>query len=221
MEKPLGFVFDLDGTLLNSLEDLADAANSSLSKMGFPSHPVEQYKYFVGDGVITLMKRILPPEKAEDEEVCAQFLSAYLAAYDQYWDKKTSPYPGVAELLDALSAAGVRLGVFSNKPHRFTQLCVGKLLSRWHFDAVVGQSDEVPKKPDPTGALLIQKQWGFEPGRIAYVGDTATDMKTAAAAGFFSIGVTWGFRPESELRESGACAIVHRPEEILELWQFA
>ncbi|MDO4574076.1 MAG: HAD family hydrolase [Planctomycetia bacterium] len=209
-----GIIFDLDGTLLNSLEDIADASNAALAANGFPTHPVEQYKYFVGDGVRTLVQRILPPEQVNDETVFQNYLAAYLEAYGRNWDNKTQPYPGIPEMLTALQKSGIRMGVFSNKPEQFTKQCVAKLLAPWHFDAVVGQNDQIPPKPDPTGGLLIRDQWGFRSEEILYVGDTATDMNTARTAGFFSIGVAWGFRPISELLASGAKKIARIPSDI-------
>ena len=219
MTKFRGIIFDLDGTLLNSLADIADAANAALAKLNFPTHPVEQYKYFVGDGVKVLMERILPEEVVHDPEFVAQFLKAYSDEYAQNWDHKTRPYPGIPELLDEITRRGVKKGVFSNKPAPCTERCVAKLLGAWTFDEVVGQKDGVfPKKPDPTGGLYIMNQWGFQPDEIVYVGDTSTDMQTAQNAGFYAVGVTWGFRPEEELRANHANKIVHAPMEIAELF---
>lgn len=214
--KYRGIIFDLDGTLLDSLEDLADAANATLTAMAFPTHPEKAYCYYVGDGVRTLVERILPLEMCQDETVIHQFLSIYVEEYGKRWDQKTVPYPGIPELLDTLQEMGLKLGVFSNKPAIFTKKCVEKLLGRWHFDTVVGQCEEIPKKPDPKGCFYIQNEWGLNAEEIAYCGDTATDMLTAQRADFFSFGVTWGFRPEKELRDSGACRIVHHPGEILQ-----
>ncbi|MDO5113594.1 MAG: HAD family hydrolase [Planctomycetia bacterium] len=219
--KYRGIIFVLDRTLLNSLADLADAANATLAKMAFPTHPEKAYCYYVGDGVRTLVERILPPEKRQDEAVLEQFLSMYVEEYGKRWDQKTVPYPGIPEMLDQLQEMGLKLGVFSNKPAVFTKKCVEKLLGHWHFDTVVGQCEEIPKKPDPTGCFHIQNEWGLKTEEIAYCGDTATDMLTARQAGFFSFGVTWGFRPEEELRASGACHIVRHPREILSVIQEA
>lgn len=215
-----GIIFDLDGTLLNSLDDIADAANAALAQMNFPTHPASQYRYFVGDGVRLLAKRILPPELSEDEATLAEYLRHYTQEYGQNWDQKTRPYPGIPELLAEIDRCGLKKAVFSNKPAPCTERCVAKLLADWTFDLVVGQKDGViPKKPDPTGGLFIMKSWGFQPDEILYVGDTCTDMMTAKNAGFFSVGVTWGFRPEEELKANHARKIVHEPMEIAELFR--
>jgi len=216
-----GIIFDLDGTLLSSLEDIADCANLALEQMGFPAQPLEKYRYFVGDGVALLIQRILPEEVRGDEKIRAELLARYSREYgeNEGWAQKTAPYPGIPELLDAIDRKGVKKAVFSNKPANCTELCVSRLLSPWTFDEVVGQKDGViPKKPDPAGARIILERWKMSPEEVLYVGDTSTDMKTAQNAGLFSIGVTWGFRPEEELAANGAKRIVHHPMEIAELF---
>lgn len=210
-------IFDLDGTLLDTLDDIACAANTALASLDFPTYPVDEYRYFVGDGMRTLLERIIPQEYVDDEAMIDRFLAAYVANYDQQWDKRSVPYPGMPELLDGLAARGLRMGVLSNKPHAFTVKCVEKLLAGWKFDPILGQKDEFPKKPDPAGALWIQKQWGLPGNEILYLGDTGTDMLTAKRAGFFAVGVTWGFRPEEELRDAGADFIAHHPQDVLGL----
>lgn len=219
MGKYRGIIFDLDGTLLNSLDDIADAANGALSQLGFPTHPAENYRYYVGDGVKILIERILPENVRCEKTVFDECLKVYSDLYMHGWDRKTRPYPGIPELLACIDRCGLKKGVFSNKPAPCTERCVSTLLREWTFDAVVGQKDGViPKKPDPTGGLVIMKQWGMTPEEILYCGDTKTDMQTARNAGFYSIGVTWGFRPEEELRENYAQKIVHTPMEIAELF---
>ena len=218
MAKFRGVIFDLDGTLLDSLADIADSANAALEKMGFPVHPIADYRYFVGDGVRTLMERILPANALKDPQTAAECLQLYIDAYAVGWDRKTRPYPGIPELLDTLTERGFRKAVFSNKPAECTARFVEKLLANWTFDEVVGQKDGViPKKPDPTGGLWIMERWEAKPEEILYVGDTSTDMETAQNAGFVSVGVTWGFRPEEELRNAGARSIVHSPLDIVSL----
>ncbi len=212
-----GVVFDLDGTLLDTLEDIAHAANDALAELGFPVYPVDDYRYFVGDGMRTLMERIIPRRFAQDEPMIGRFLNAYIAHYERQWDQRSRPYPGMVELLDALTARGLRKAILSNKPHAFTVKCAEKLLAGWAFDPIMGQKDEIPKKPDPTGARMIQAEWGLPGDEILYLGDTGTDMRTAKGAGFFAVGVTWGFRPEEELREAGADFIAHHPLDVLAL----
>ncbi|MFW6164531.1 MAG: HAD family hydrolase [Planctomycetota bacterium] len=209
-------LFDLDGTLLDTLDDLADATNAVLSRLGFPTHPVEDFRYFVGDGLRTMVLRVLP-ESEQDEETVGQAMAWFREEYGRNWADKTRPYRGVPELLDALTERDFPMAVLSNKPHGFTQLCVAKLLARWDFAAIQGVSDRNPRKPDPTGALRIAERLGVPPAQWLYLGDTNTDMQTATAAGMFALGAAWGFRPTEELTANGAQAILDAPAELLDL----
>jgi len=209
-------LFDLDGTLLDTLEDLADATNEVMATLGFPTHPIDAFRYFVGDGMKNLLLRCLP-EARRDEATLAQAIGMFREAYGRNWADKTRPYDGVPELLDALTGRGVPMAVLSNKPHEFTKLCVARLLPRWAFAAVQGVSETNPPKPDPGGARAITEHLGVAPAEFLYVGDTNTDMKTAAAAGMFAVGVTWGFRPPEELLANGARALIDTPSELLAL----
>jgi phosphoglycolate phosphatase len=137
--------------------------------------------------------------------------------YSKRWASKTRPYPGIGELLDALIAQQVKIAVFSNKPHEFTELCVTNLLGKWRFDAVRGLSSITPRKPDPSAALAIAQELGVDPSAFVYLGDTNTDMLTATRAGMFAVGVLWGFRGANELLSSGARALLHYPLELLSL----
>ena len=207
-------IFDLDGTLLDTLDDLADSANHVLAQHGLPTHPVDAFRQFIGEGVGVLIRRMLPKDH-RDPQTTAQIAVAYRQEYGRRWNAKTKPYPGIAELLDALAARGIRTAVLSNKPDEFTQMCVGGLLGSWTFDVVVGHHDGIPRKPDPAAALQIAARWRLAPAEIAYVGDTATDMQTAVAAGMFPVGVLWGFRPGEELQANGAAVLLTRPAELL------
>lgn len=207
-------LFDLDGTLLDTLEDLADSANAVLGESGFPTHPVEAYRYFVGDGARVLMTRVLPAA-SRDEANITHCLRRFVAAYAERWNIKTHPYPGIDALLDGLDRRGIRKGVLSNKPHDATVRCVRELLKGWEFDVVLGQQEGRPRKPAPEGALLIARELGVHPGDVLYLGDTATDMQTAIAAGMIPVGALWGFRTEDELVASGARMLVGSPVEIL------
>lgn len=209
-------IFDLDGTLLDTLDDLANAANRVLAKRGFPTHSAADYCHFVGDGVGTLMARILPPEN-RDESTLRQCIHEMKEDYAQNWNVATKPYAGISEMLDGLHAQGLKLAVLSNKPQVFTDLCVNHQLPPGLFEAVLGQREGVPVKPDPAGALEITRTLGVDPAACLYVGDTGTDMHTAVAAGMFPVGVLWGFRDEQELRDTGAKAIVGAPDEIASL----
>jgi phosphoglycolate phosphatase len=209
-------LFDLDGTLLDTLEDLADAVNEALARGGFPPRSLDEYRFLVGDGARNLVRRALPPEHRDDATV-EPCLDAFGAAYARLWDRKTRPYPGIPELLDALAARGLPMAVLSNKPDDFTKLCVARLLPRGRFAVVRGARPDTPPKPDPAAALAIAKQVGVPPADFLYVGDSNTDMGTARAAGMFPVGVTWGFRPASELLEHGARILITEPILLLKL----
>lgn len=210
-------IFDLDGTLIDSLRDIGEAMNRTLEAMGCPGHALEKYNYFVGDGVRQLVQRALPPDR-QDERTVAEFLAAYRADYGKSWRVHTRPYPGIPALLQALVARGIPLGVLSNKPDAVTCRCVEHFFPDIPFIAVAGQKEDVPKKPDPTAALAIAAGMLRDPGQCVFVGDTATDMQTATAAGMFPAGVTWGFRPRAELLDHGARLLADRPEALLGLF---
>lgn len=207
-------LFDLDGTLLNTLDDLADSANAVLDQLGFPRHPVEAFKYFVGDGVENLMRRALPADH-RDAATIAQGTTLMRTEYERRWADKTRPYPGIPELLDALTARGMRMTVLSNKPDESTKLCVGRLLPRWRFEAVVGARPGQPRKPDPAAAVELARQLAVPPAQILYLGDTNTDMQTAVGAGMFPVGALWGFRTAEELTAGGAKKLVAKPQDVL------
>ena len=210
-------IFDLDGTLLDTLEDIADATNAALSAFGLPTHPVDAYRYFVGDGVGHLVRRIVPEASRDDDALGESLREAFAANYAKCWSAKTQPYEGIPEMLDALSEKGIRKAVLSNKPERFTRDCVDGLLTDWTFDLVLGLNDDTPRKPDPTGARRILEHWGIPAESVLYVGDTATDMKTASAAGLYPLGVLWGFRDGEELQAAGARRLASHPREIVEM----
>ena len=209
-------VFDLDGTLLDTLADLADSMNAALRQLGYPEHDPDKYRYFVGDGMRNLARRVLPAG-GQDENLVETVVKAMTTEYEQGWDVKTKPYSGMEDTLDRLAAAGVKLAVLSNKPDPFTKKMVAALLPRWQFQPVLGARPDAPLKPDPAVALEITRLLKIDPAQFLYVGDTATDMRTANAAGMFAVGAAWGFRTVEELEQSGARRIVHRPAEIMEL----
>ena len=209
-------IFDLDGTLLDTLEDLADSMNAALARLGAPQHPAPAYKHFVGDGVIELCRRTLPPDR-RDEPAIKQAVQLMREEYGRRWADKTRPYDGIPELLGALTARGFTMTVLSNKPTDFTRLCVQKFLGRWQFAAVQGLDETVKKKPDPSGALAVAHQLGIPPADFLYLGDTNTDMKTAVASGMYPVGALWGFREANELTANGAKVLVAKPAEVLRL----
>jgi phosphoglycolate phosphatase len=210
-----GVLFDLDGTLLNTLDDLADSMNAVLSARGLPAHPVDAYRHFVGEGASLLVTRALP-EEMRDENTVAAVQAEFLDIYAAGWKVKTRPYDGVPQLLAELAARGVPMAVLSNKPDEATRDCIGHFFPRVPFAAVRGQVPGMPRKPDPAGALLIAKEMHLDPAKILYAGDSSTDMRCAVAAGMFPLGVLWGFRSREELLAHGARALATRPEEIAE-----
>jgi phosphoglycolate phosphatase len=216
LKKFSAVVFDLDGTLLDTLEDLGDAVNRVLTARGFPAHPMDAYRYFVGDGSAVLIERALP-ESARGSDVYRDCLAAFMADYDRSWKVKTRLYDGISEMLDSLTALGMNMAILSNKSHGFTVNCVRDMLSKWRFKAVFGLREDVPRKPNPAGALEISSLLGADPDRMLYMGDTATDMQTAVSAGMFPVGVLWGFRTREELLENGARALIQNPQELLHL----
>lgn len=209
-------IFDLDGTLLDSLEDLADGANVALKKLGFEAHPKEAYKTFVGDGVVNLLKRACP-EGASDE-IIQKAVKLKKEYYQDNWANKSCLYEGVSELLTSLKEKGIVLTVLSNKPDHFTQEIMKHFFSNWSFDLIYGAREGVTIKPNPQGVFDIIAELKLKREECLYVGDTNTDMQTAKNAELYALGVTWGFREEQELLENGASRIAHHPKEILELF---
>lgn len=207
-------IFDLDGTLLNTLEDIAGSLNRVLRERGLGTHTTDAYRYLVGSGATELVVRALPLGK-RDKELIADCVEAFHVEYRRNWNIRTRPYDGVPELLDSLADRGIRIAVLSNKPHEFTVLCVRQYFSGCDFAAVLGQGEGVPLKPDPTGALEIARRLGIPPREFIFAGDTGIDMETAVRAGMFPLGVLWGFRSEKELIESGAIETVSQPIDVL------
>ena len=209
-------LFDLDGTLLDTLADIAAAANAALVAEGMPAHPDAAYRRFIGDGVAMLLRRALPEGVEHDDARVDRCVRLFHETYAASWDVSTRPYDGIPALLDALAVRGLPLAILSNKPDEFTQLCAAAQLGRGSWAAVVGQREGVPRKPDPTSALAIAAGLGLDPAAIVYVGDSGVDMRTAAAAGMRPVGVSWGFRSVEELREAGATAIIDHPGQLLD-----
>jgi phosphoglycolate phosphatase len=209
-------LFDLDGTLLDTVDDLADSANAIFERAGFPQHPVSAYKIFVGEGLRRFIERALPPD-ALDEETILRMMDEMREEYGRRFADKTRPYDGVGDMLDRLAELGVRASVYSNKPEVYTKKLVEKLLPRRDFEIVMGARDGMPRKPDPAGAVEIASRMGLGPSEFLYLGDTSIDMHTALAAGMFAVGALWGFRDEAELREAGAQEIVKTPLDVIPL----
>ncbi|NCC25436.1 MAG: HAD family hydrolase [Deltaproteobacteria bacterium] len=210
-----GVVFDLDGTLIDSIEDLASSMNTVLESRGLPVHRVEAYRGFIGRGMGRLVFQALP-EDCREEETIRECILAMQVEYAKHWQDSTDLFPGVAELLRGLENRGLALAVHSNKPHEFTRLMVDSLLDEWSFSAVLGARPERPVKPDPAGALEIADALGLYPEECLFVGDSDVDMDTAVQAGMYPVGALWGYRDRDELLEAGAGMLIDQPEDILD-----
>ena len=207
-------MFDLDGTLADTLADLAAAGNHAFSSVGRTGYPVERYRTLAGQGLDRLIRDGLG---AADEAMVAAAAEAFLAFYQRHRYDQTRPYPGISELLDVLAWRSVAMAVMSNKPDEAAADMMRQVFGRWTFAAVRGHRAGYAVKPDPVAALEIAAELQVPPSRWVYVGDTDVDMATGRAAGFFTVGVTWGFRDQQELLDAGAHQIIHEPAELLTL----
>jgi len=212
-------IFDLDGTLLDTIEDLADSMNIVLKKYGYPTHPVDSYKYFVGDGVREFASRALPSSLHSDEKLAVKIGTEAMEEYSKRWHNKTKPYEGVNELLENLARRKIKKAILSNKPHDFTLLTTTHFFGEKTFDEILGEKPTFRRKPAPDGAIDIMKKLNITPSETLYLGDTSTDMKTAVSAGIYPVGALWGFRSADELLKSGAKTLINSPVELLKLIQ--
>lgn len=210
-------IFDLDGTLINSLEDIALCANIVLKEFNLPSHEIDAYRNFLGGGALFLIKNCMP--KNSSDEMIEKVLERFKIVYDNEQHMNTKPYEGIYELLKELKEKGIKVGVLSNKPHYFTCKYVEEFFSSLKLDEVHGQKEEVPKKPDPIAASKIANSFGISCENIFFVGDSDVDMNTAKNAKMIAVGVEWGFRGPDELVEHGAKYIVKTPQDILNLFK--
>ncbi|GAB7087754.1 HAD family hydrolase [Marinifilum fragile] len=209
-----GVIFDLDGTLANSIEDIADSMNQVLEENNFPTHNYATYKTFVGRGIRSLVEKSLPLENRDLKELDKNF-DRMMKVYDENCIVKTCLYPGIADLLDALSEKGIKISVFSNKANELTQKVVKVLLANWKLEYVLGAGGDIPRKPDPKGAILISEKMGIEPSELMYIGDSGVDMATAQNSGMHAVGVLWGFREMEELLTNGAQTILENPMDLM------
>ena len=210
-------VFDLDGTLLNTISDLADSGNELLATYGMEPHSEQAFRYLVGNGSRKLMERILPGKSPEEID---EALARYKAIYEKRLTAKTKPYAGIAEMLSALKARGVRMAVCTNKHVSAAEVLVRKFFSADLFDAFEGDRPGVPQKPDPAHVRIILEKLGVKPEETVYLGDSGVDMQTAVNAGALPVGVLWGFREKDELMENGAKILLSHPLELLEKVDF-
>lgn len=214
--KKKAVIFDLDGTLSDSIHSIKYCTDRALEPLGLGPFSVEEYKYFVGDGAATLIRRALAAggdiEGGHFDQAFARYKELF--AVDCMYEVK--PYEGIVELLHSLKERGVKLAVLSNKPHAETIRVIEYLFGKDVFDILHGQIEGVPIKPDPAGAFSIMEQLSLKPEEVLYLGDTATDMKTGKGAGLFTIGALWGFRKREELEEHHADVIIGHPMEMLD-----
>lgn len=210
-------IFDLDGTLINSLYDLADSMNFALKKNNLPVHEREKYRKMVGSGISVLADRAISPTEKADPEIKEKVLADYNIHYKEHCMDLTRPYDGIEETLSNLEEKGISFAVLSNKPDSFSKLIVKTLLPNNNFSAVWGKKDEFPRKPDPTAVLAMIDELGFTAKDCLYIGDSDIDMITAKNAGFIKCGVSWGFRSIDELKNSGADFIAETPNDIIKL----
>ncbi len=214
MSSIKAYLFDLDGTLIDSLKDLASAVNRMLVEQGYPERDLALFPEYIGDGMRQLVSRALP-ESARTDAIIDCCLKSYQQQYQKGWHDQTIVYAGMQDVLDELKGRGLKIGCISNKPHHFTQLCCDHFFPADTFAVVLGQRDEVPRKPDPAGAHEAAALLGLTPADCAYVGDSGIDMAFAKNSGMRGIGVSWGFRSVAELQAHGADVIVHLPWDLL------
>lgn len=209
-------IFDLDGTLLDTIEDLKEAVNLSLERYGYPLHDSDAYRQMVGNGVMKLVELAIPPGERTMERIALfdREVNEYLAVHPA---TQTRPYPGIPELLGALESRGMKTAILSNKPDHLTQKVVELLLSSWRFASVQGQRAGVPRKPDPEAALAVARALGSRPEETLFLGDSDVDMHTAVSASMYPVGAAWGFRGAEELRRAGARRVIEKPMDLLEL----
>ena len=208
-------IFDLDGTLADTIASITYCGNLALSRFGLPSFGEEDYKHFVGDGAAMLIRRALLAAGDERLEHFDEVYEAYLEIFAKDCMYQVKPYEGICALLEELKRLSVRIAVLSNKPDRDSLRVVEALFGKGYFDFVQGQRADIPRKPDPAGVYRIMEAFGLSAGDFLYVGDSGVDMKTGRAAGIFTVGVLWGFRDREELVENGADAVISKPLELL------
>lgn len=213
--KPKAIIFDLDGTIIDSIDDLGDSMNAMLANNGYPTHSIENYITWVGNGARLLLQRALPDVK--DEALQQKYLKEFLAVYATNYNVKTKIYEGVAEFLDFLVRQNIQITILTNKPHAETQKIANDYLTPWPFEMILGQREAFPKKPDPQVALKMASDLNLRPSEMLFIGDSATDIKTAVAAGMKPIGVNWGYGTKESMLEAGASIIIESPKELFDI----
>jgi phosphoglycolate phosphatase len=212
--KYRAIIFDLDGTLINSLEDIADAMNKVLIDNNYPTHTYESYNYFIGNGLRKLVSRALPEEKQNEIHRCYE---AMMTIYGENCIQKTKPYDGIQALLNELSSKNIHLSVLSNKSDALTKKITQAIFPD-SFEPVSGLTTEELKKPNPSAAIQISKHLKCSPSEVIFVGDSGIDMQTATQAGMYAVGVSWGYRTKDELLADGAKYLLNQPSDLLKLF---
>ena len=206
-------IFDLDGTLVNTLYDLGNSTNYILRKNSFPVHAMEEYNYFVGNGIPKLIERALP-EGSRSPENIEKYTREFLGYYSKHFADESDAYPGIRDLISFLKKAGIKTAVVTNKSQDMTDLVLKKVFGDGVFDSVVGKREENPAKPDPKPAFLAMSDLGVNPDECIFAGDSAVDILTARNCGAYPVGVLWGFRTEEELKSAGARLVIKEPDEL-------
>lgn len=206
-------IFDLDGTLLNTLGDLTAAANHALRESGYPERTMEEVRRFVGNGVGMLIRRALPTSADSDEEAFEETLQAFKSYYARHNNDTTAPYPGILDMLERLKQAGVRMAIVSNKNDPNVKALAADHFEPW-IGLAVGEREGVRRKPNPDAVFAVMRAWNCDPAATLYVGDSGVDLETARNAGVDFVAVCWGFRSEEELRQAGATMLAHSPAEL-------
>lgn len=208
-------IFDLDGTLLNTLDDLTESVNFALSRNNYPLHTSKNIVNFIGDGAFELVSRAMPEEKRIISNHVIELVEIFEKHYNQNFTIKTKPYHGIIELLDKLPEFDIIINILSNKPDFFTKELVKYYFGKYNFNEVMGENNEFPRKPEPDSALEIAKRNNVTPNKFIFVGDSGNDILTAKRAGMKSVGVSWGYRSKENLINAGAEIIIDNPLELI------
>lgn len=208
-----GILFDLDGTIVNSLEDISDAMNAVLQELGHPKHTYSTYQYFIGSGLRNLVAKALPASNNSETEI-DQCYTKMLAVYSKNCTQKTKAYSGIFELLNELKSRNIKLSVFSNKADALTKEITNHIFEGY-FDQIIGLTTEKLKKPNPENAIIIRNNWNLNPEEVLFIGDSEIDMQTANNANMYAVGVSWGYRSVDELLADGAQIILNQPADLI------
>lgn len=210
-----GVIFDLDGTLVHTIEDIADAANTMFKQYGLPVHQEADYLRWIGNGAAKLIESALSAD--HDPEQLQSYLTTFKEIYSKNLHSKSRLYDGIPGMLDELTSRGIKISILSNKPHHLTEQVAGYYLSDWPFISIFGQREDVPRKPDPSAAIEIAGVMNIDPERIMLVGDSQYDLKTAMAADMIPVGVTWGYGKLDIPELEGAIKYISHPAELIQL----